>query len=177
MSRRFQNADPKTQPHGAQEYEARAYAEQGYTARSVAPPAYGMTQQRYAAPNTAPREAAPPLDLRREAERLSSMGADAEPRVVSEAETEAADAPLAGAPNYSVQVGAFAEETEARRLLADLEHKGYTPAIFSGRDGGGRVWHAVRIGAYSTQQEASHAAQNFSKQERLKATVRPSRSL
>jgi cell division protein FtsN len=138
-----------------------------------------MPQQRYAPPHTPTREAAsaPPLDLRREADRLRSMGADAEPRVVSEAETEPADAPPAGAANYSVQVGAFTEETEARRLLADLEHRGYTPAIFSGRDGGGRTWYAVRVGAYSTQQEASHAAQNFSKQERVKATVRPSRSL
>jgi cell division protein FtsN len=76
-----------------------------------------------------------------------------------------------------VQVGAFTEETEARRLGADLEQKGYTPAIFSGRDGGGRTWYAVRIGAYSTQQEAQHAAQNFTQQERLKTVVRPSKSL
>lgn len=164
---------------GAQVYGARDYAEQGYAPRPAAPPAYGMPQQRYAEPNPATREAAsaPPPDLRREAERLRSAGADAEPRVVSEADAESADAPYAAAPNYSVQVGAFTEETEARRLLTDLEHKGYAPAVFSGRDGGGRTWYAVRIGAYSTQQEASHAAQNFSKQERVKATVRPSRSL
>ena len=105
------------------------------------------------------------------------MGADAEPRVVSEADTAAADAPYAAAPNYCVQVGAFADEAEARRLLAELGHKGYAPAIFSGRDGGGRTWYAVRIGAYSSQQEAALAAQNFNKQERLKAAVRPSNSL
>jgi cell division protein FtsN len=95
---------------------------------------------------------------------------------VSEADVQAADAPYA-ASSYCVQVGAFADEAEARRLLADLEHKGYAPAIFSGRDGGGRTWYAVRIGAYSSQQEAALAAQNFNKQERLKASVRPSNSL
>ena len=167
------------QEYGAQDYGARASAEQGYAARPVAPPAYAAPQQRFDAPGVAPRAAspAPPLDLQREAARLRSLGADAEPRVVSEADTEASDALSVGTPNYSVQVGAYADEAEARRLLTELEHKGYTPTIYSGRDGGGRTWYAVRIGAYSTQQEAAHAAQNFTKQERLKATVRPSNSL
>jgi cell division protein FtsN len=165
------------QGYGAQDYGAGAYAEQDYGARPVAPPAYGARQPRYADPAAAAREAAPPLDLRREAARLSAPGADAEPRVVSEADSEAADAPFAAAPNYSVQVGAFADEAEARRLLSELENKGYTPAIYGGRDGGGRTWYTVRIGAYSTQHEAARAAQNFTRQERLQATARPSNSL
>lgn len=166
------------QDYRAQDYGARPYTEQGYQARPAAPPAYGA-QQRYASPFTATREAAPaaPPDSAREAARLNALGTDAEPRVVSEADTGGADAPYADSPNYSVQVGAFTDEGEARRLLAELEHKGYTPAIFSGRAGEGRIWYTVRIGAYSTQQEAAHAAQNFTKQERLKTTVRPANSL
>lgn len=167
------------QDYAAQDYGTRDYAGQGYAARPAAPPAYGMPQQRYVPPSAVTREAAsaPPVDGAREAARLSRTGADAEPRVVSEADTSAADAPYAAAPNYCVQVGAFTEEAEARRLLAELEHKGYAPAIFSGRDGGGRTWYAVRIGAYSSQQDATLAAQNFNKQERQKAAVRPANSL
>ena len=168
-----------SQGYGSPDYGTQVNAEQGYAARTYAPPAYGAQQQRSAAPGTATREAAsaPPFDPAREAARLRSLGADAEPRVVSEADVETADEPFASKSNYSVQVGAYADEAEARRLLAELENKGYTPSIFSGRDGGGRTWYAVRIGAYSTQQEAAHAAQNFTRQERVKAAVRPSNSL
>jgi cell division protein FtsN len=173
--------DYVAQGGGAQGYAAQDYAAQGYAARAPETSDYVSRQRSTAAPLTPPattaREVAtaPPFNLRREAARLSSMGADSDPRLVSEAGADAAAS--TSSASYSVQVGAYAEEGDARRLVGDLENKGYTPSLFSGRDSEGRSWYAVRIGAYANQHEAAQAANNFSRQERLKAVVRPFNSL
>lgn len=77
----------------------------------------------------------------------------------------------------TVQVGVFLDEKEASRLLQQMERKGYAPTFFSGRDAEARQWYAVRIGAYSDRQQATNAAANFTKQEKIKAVVRPLESL
>jgi cell division protein FtsN len=174
--------DYVAQGGGAQGYAAQDYAAQGYASRAPESSDY-LSRQRSAAPPTpsaaTAREVAtaPPVNLRREAARLSSMGADSDPRLISEAGADAAAMASTSSASYSVQVGAYAEEGDARRLVGDLENKGYTPSLFSGRDSEGRSWYAVRIGAYANQHEAAQAANNFSRQERLKAVVRPFNSL
>jgi cell division septation protein DedD len=175
---------PERQGYAAQVYApqsvgAQGYAAQGYAARAPESSDYAA-QQRYAAaaaPAVSAREvaAAPPVNLNREAARLNSTGVDSDPKLVSEA--DAFEAASASSASYSVQVGAYTEEGEARRLVGDLENKGYTPALFSGRDAEGRSWYAVRIGAYANQREAAQAANNFSRQEKSKAIVRPFNSL
>lgn len=77
----------------------------------------------------------------------------------------------------TVQVGVFLDEKEASRLLQQMERKGYAPTFFSGKDAEARQWYAVRIGLYSDKQQAASAAVNFTKQEQLKAIVRPAGSL
>jgi hypothetical protein len=104
------------------------------------------------------------------------------PQVVSEAPTEnadqsAANTQLAEMDYVTVQVGVFLDEKEAGRLLQQMENKGYRPTFFSGRDAESRQWYAVRIGVYSDRQQAANAAANFTKQEKLKAVVRPVESL
>ena len=104
------------------------------------------------------------------------------PQVVSEAATENADQSAANtqpveADYVTVQVGVFLDEKEAGRLLQQMENKGYRPTFFSGRDAESRQWYAVRIGVYSDKQQAASAAANFTKQEKLKAVVRPVESL
>lgn len=104
------------------------------------------------------------------------------PQVISEAETENADQSAAGTqpaePDYvTVQVGVFLDDKEAGRLLQQMESKGYRPTFFTGRDAESRQWYAVRIGVYSDKQQAASAAANFTKQEKLKAVVRPVESL
>jgi len=104
------------------------------------------------------------------------------PQVVSEAATEngdqsAANTTPAESDNVTVQVGVFLDEKEAGRLLQQMENKGYRPTFFSGRDAESRQWYAVRIGVYSDKQQAANAAANFTKQEKLKAVVRPVESL
>jgi len=98
--------------------------------------------------------------------------------IISEAETDDANKQAAAEPEYvTVQVGVFLNEKEASRLLKQIESKGYAPTFFSGRDAEARQWYAVRIGIYSDREQATKAAANFTKQEGLKAVVRPLESL
>jgi len=98
--------------------------------------------------------------------------------IISEAETDDANKQAATEPGYvTVQVGVFLNEKDASRLLKQVESKGYAPTFFSGRDAEARQWYAVRIGIYSDREQATKAAANFTKQEGLKAVVRPLESL
>jgi hypothetical protein len=181
-----------------QEYAARGYGSSGYGPRDYAPQAggpagYGSAgygSQRYAAQGAtaaAPSQSSgapapgPYVSGRREAERLSARAVDPDPRLVQEADGAAGEAagasPRAGASAYSVQVGAYLEEREARRLSEELENKGYTPTVFSGLDAEARKWYAVRIGSYANTKDAGQAANNFERQEKRKTAVRPAGSL
>jgi cell division protein FtsN len=96
--------------------------------------------------------------------------------VTDNAAAQADDA--AGEPEYvTVQVGVFLDQKEASHLLQQIEARGYAPTFFSGRDAEARQWYAVRIGVYSDKQQATNAAANFTKQEKMKAVVRPLESL
>ncbi len=98
--------------------------------------------------------------------------------IIHEAATDANGETGESEPEYvTVQVGVFLDQGEANRLLKDIERKGYAPSFFSGRDAEARQWYAVRIGAYSDRQQAANAAANFTRQEKLKAVVRPVGSL
>lgn len=109
------------------------------------------------------------------------------PEFSEKAKQEAAQTPpvaSAGSDNsagssgtFTVQVGVFLEQIEASRLLKEMERKGYAPNFFADRDSEDRQWYAVRIGAYADKDQAANAAANFSKQERIKAVVRPLGSL
>ena len=101
-----------------------------------------------------------------------------EVKIISEAADQTNDEETAKAPDYvTVQVGVFLDENDANRLLKQIERKGYAPSFFSGRDAEARQWYAVRIGAYSDKQQAANAAANFTRQEKMKAVVRPVGSL
>ena len=78
---------------------------------------------------------------------------------------------------YTVEVGAFLDPNEANRAFRKLEREGYAPTFFSDRDSENRQWYSIRIGAYSDKQQAENAAANFTKQEKMKAVVRPLGSL
>jgi septal ring-binding cell division protein DamX len=100
-------------------------------------------------------------------------------RIVESTEDAAAtDEKGAAEPEYvTVQVGVFLDQNEASQLLQRIERKGYAPTFFSSRDAEARQWYAVRIGVYSDKQQAANAAANFTKQEKMKAVVRPLESL
>jgi cell division protein FtsN len=98
--------------------------------------------------------------------------------IISEAETDETNKQDATEPEYvTVQVGVFLDAKQANSLLQQMERKGYAPTFFSGRDAEARQWYAVRIGSYSDKEQATRAAANFTKQEKIKAVVRPVESL
>jgi hypothetical protein len=139
------------------------------TARSVKP-----------AKVTVPKEA---VETPAQASAATSAIAVSQPagdvRIIeSTADDAAALAGEKAEPEYvTVQVGVFLDQKEASQLLQQIERKGYAPTFFSGRDAEARQWYAVRIGVYSDKQQAANAAANFTKQEKLKAVVRPLESL
>lgn len=111
-------------------------------------------------------------------------GADTQEKIIQaapEAPAAAASATSenvgAGSTIFTVQVGAFLDQHEASRLINAMEEKGYAPSFFADRDAENRQWYAVRIGAYADKDQAANAAANFTKQERIKAVVRPLGSL
>ena len=107
----------------------------------------------------------------------AAPGANGEIKIIQEADP-AADETAASQPDFvTVQIGVFLDEKDADRLLKEVERKGYAPSFFSGHDAEARQWYAVRIGAYSDKQQAANAAANFTKQEKMKAVVRPLGSL
>jgi cell division septation protein DedD len=89
----------------------------------------------------------------------------------------ASDMNAANVEVYTVQAGVFLDQNEATRLFKSLARKGYAPTFFTDRDDEAHQWYAVRIGAYSDKNQASNAAANFAKQEKMKAVVRPVGSL
>ena len=155
--------------------DEKALAPQSTVPPPVAPPkSAGPT-----APKAPPATIAAPEETAPAAITPAAAAANGEIKIIKEAATEAAnDQNAASEPEYvTVQIGVFLDEREADRLLKDVERKGYAPSFFSGRDAQARQWYAVRIGAYSDRQQAANAAANFTKQEKLKAVVRPLGSL
>src|SRR6185503_416494 len=112
---------------------------------------------------------APPVDTPGKANQEARTGA---------ATTSVTGAGAIGdAQIFTVQVGVFLEQNEASRLLKQMERRGYAPSFFADRDAENRQWYAIRIGAYSDKDQAANAAANFTKQEKIKAVVRPLGSL
>jgi hypothetical protein len=141
---------------------------------SMLPPAQAGGPQ---APAAAPQSAAAP-----------DQGADNKPAnapatdgaATQTAKPEDASAPAQTANDsdlVTVEVGTFLDSNAANHLYKSLERKGYAPTFFTGRDAQSREWYSIRIGAYSDKQQAENAAANFSKQEKMKAKVRPLGSL
>lgn len=76
--------------------------------------------------------------------------------------------------SFTIQVGAFGDEANAKQYAAELAGMRYSPHIFSGRNSRGRLLYCVRIGAYPTWAAAEKAAAEFQKKRDVKAFVRPS---
>ena len=135
---------------------------------------------------TVPKEAveAPPQASAAASAATTSAMPAAQPvgdvRIIQSTADDAAagsDANVAEPEYVTVQVGVFLDQKEASNLLRKIEGQGYAPTFFSGRDAQARQWYAVRIGVYSDRQQAANAAVNFTKQEKIKAVVRPLESL
>ena len=74
---------------------------------------------------------------------------------------------------HSVQVGAFRNFDYAEQLVVQLKAKGYLARILQINDSKGRLWHTVRIGDYTTREEAHAKAEAFSAFEKMQTAVVP----
>jgi cell division septation protein DedD len=74
-------------------------------------------------------------------------------------------------------VGAFLNRENARRLAGLLETRGYAPDVSMKKDAHKRVWHLVRVGSHPDRQSASTAAFEIERKLKMKAIVRPAKSL
>jgi len=79
--------------------------------------------------------------------------------------------------SYTVQVGAFLQVDNARRLAKNLANKHYAAQVVPRTDSHGKKWHCVRVGSYADQDEAQKAAIGLQARLKLKAIVRPTASL
>lgn len=129
-----------------------------------------------AAPSVAtPRPAAPTLLPRPEASKAAaapSQGA-AQPASDPAGTPRAAAALAAGAPLFTVQVGAFRTLEAAERLAARLAGKGYPVFVASvdlGPAGQG-IWHRVRVGRFESRGAAEVIAGRLAAAEGLSAQV------
>ena len=77
-------------------------------------------------------------------------------------ETSGSDSPApAGKPvppaqgrNYTIQVKAYKDEGDTKRLVAELDRKGLNPFWASAAIDGQGVWHRIFVGGFSTRKEA-----------------------
>jgi cell division protein FtsN len=123
---------------------------------------------------TASREPSTPnsetsVDPRQMPEESSMVGgksaANTEPTVASE---QAA---------FSLQVGAYQNESNAQRCRKAIQARGYAAFLFDTRDAEGHTWHAVRIGRYADVKKASTAAVAFTVKEKIPVFIRPANEL
>jgi len=91
----------------------------------------------------------------------------------SAAETKRTEA-LPREGGWTVQVNAYPEEKSAQRLVERLKEKGYD-AYMVVSNVKGRTWHRVRVGKFTTRDEAKKAQEELQTKENLTKTVTVSR--
>jgi cell division septation protein DedD len=102
-----------------------------------------------------------------------SQPAEAEQATSAPSEGQASD----DQTGFSLQLGAFQSEENARRFKNNLNARGYSAFVFHTSDTGGRVWHTVRLGHFKDIKGASRAAMTFTSKEQMPAFIRPSDEL
>ena len=78
---------------------------------------------------------------------------------------------------YSVQVGAFRSKENSDAVVRDLESRGYEPFVVPLTTRQRNVLHTVRIGRYTTREEALDAAADLREHEKLDTIIQRSREL
>ncbi len=73
---------------------------------------------------------------------------------------ESTQAPGSGTTFYSIQVGAFSKQENARTILTGLEKVGYEGMIVE-KKVGNRLFHAVWIGTFPDRESAEDYARRF----------------
>jgi len=85
--------------------------------------------------------------------------------------------PAPASPSYTIQVGAFLQIGNARRLAQTVSKKGYSARVISLNDSHGKKWQCVRVGNYPNRDGALKTAGEIEAKLKLKPIVRSSGSL
>ena len=72
---------------------------------------------------------------------------------------------------YTIQVGAFLQESHASHLMSELSQKGYEPYVVSKQDAKNRLWRKVCIGQFGSKDRALAMQARFKAQENRDAYV------
>jgi cell division septation protein DedD len=133
----------------------------------------------YSLQETRPRRVSPPAATGRAS---ANSGTPADPRPVkrlspARKSAAASSSSNARAHSFTVQLGAFLNGENARRLAGLLETRGYAPDVSTKIDAHKRMWHLVRVGSHPDRQSASTAASEIERKLKMKTIVRPANSL
>lgn len=71
---------------------------------------------------------------------------------------------------YAVQVGAMKDKSLADAMVSKLKKFGYSAYIASS-ESSGKTWHKVRLGTFSSKEDARKEAERIEKNEGMSATV------
>lgn len=82
-------------------------------------------------------------------------------------------APAAAGERFTLRVGAFNQQEEAKALADALTGRGYQPSIVEVRASTGSTVFTVVVGTYTTRWEARGAAAELSRRERREVVVVP----
>jgi DedD protein len=134
---------------------ARSDHETSGTAASPGGPAQASPPQTTSGPtpSAATASGAPPSPTAKPSTSPSAAAAAANSGATSPA------GPQGG--NFSLQLGAFLDETKAKSLVAQVATQGYAPVSVAAADGYGRTWHYVRLGAFADERAAAVAASDL----------------
>ncbi len=72
---------------------------------------------------------------------------------------------------FTLQAGAFLDKADADRVSAELQGRDYPVKVLKTVDAGQREWFRVRIGQYTTLEQATAAAQAFQEKEHIPVEV------
>jgi hypothetical protein len=72
---------------------------------------------------------------------------------------------------FTLQAGVFLDKADADRISTELQGRGYQVMVLKTVDAGQREWFRVRIGQYTTLEQAMAAAQAFQEKERIPVEV------
>ena len=121
------------------------------------------------------QEATPVLSKSKPFRGSPNSGSETIPVAETEEETFKLYAP--DEPTFSVQVGAFQVEANAKNLLTELAKKGYAPTIVSILDYRDNLWHTVRITENVASADAYQAVSDYREREGQPAIVTKTGSL
>lgn len=71
---------------------------------------------------------------------------------------------------YAVQVGAMKDKSLADAMVSKLKKFGYSAYIASS-ESSGKTWHKVRLGTFSSKEDARKEAERIEKNEGMSATI------